>query len=73
LRCVPDILRPQHLNEALRKFAVLHGHPFDRICPISNRRGLRVEKSRAFDSHVTPSLPGCDSTYVSTRLDQLAA
>jgi hypothetical protein len=44
LRCGPDILRPQHRHQALRrsrKIAVPHGRPRDRLRPESNRRGLR--------------------------------
>jgi hypothetical protein len=36
----PDLLRPQHLNQTLRrsrKCAVLHRHPCDRVCLESAR------------------------------------
>ena len=63
LRCGPHLLRPQHLNQALRRsrqFAVLHEVPRDRLCPNRIGAAYEGEKSRAFNSHVTPPLRPCD-------------
>jgi hypothetical protein len=57
LCCGPDILRPQHLDQALRrsrKFAVLHVVPRDRMCSESNQRGLR-------ESEITGIQRPCDT------------